>query len=70
MNWLIKALRSIKEKDGLQEDHGHARRFEADATLKLERKGPMIDRLGNMHIDTVFLWNSIGELLVLVYSSA
>ena len=49
----MKALKSSKEEAGLQEYHIHARGFKADAAL-MEDKSPIIDKLCDMHVCTVY----------------
>ena len=57
------AGKSRTEKAGPQEHHGRARGCETDATIKLGVQEPMIDNFCNMHICTMFLGTSVGELL-------
>ena len=51
---LINKDKSGTEKAGLQEDHGRALGFKADAALKLERNRSMTDKFCGMRICTVF----------------
>ena len=51
---LINKDESGTEKAGLQEDHGRALGFKADAALKLERNRSMTDKFCGMRICTVF----------------